>query len=337
MDSSRRERNNKKKKKGSTKTKLLLIVVAGMLALAGLGGGYAVGLLNKMERVDLDKDKLGINNELTSKYEYIKNIALFGVDSTDDDGRSDSMMVATIDTKHKKVKVTSLMRDIYVEIPGFQDHKLNSAYAFGKEETAIKTINQTFDLNIEDFVTVDFNTLTKLVDFVKGIEIEVDKNEVKWINGYIDELNAALGRNSQHITTPGIYQLDGVQAMAFCRIRYTEGDDFKRTERQREVLSKIFEQLLDVSPTKYPGILNDMLPLVKTSLSTSEILSMATDVASIGGNLEQGRFPVDGDWDSKEIKGMSCLTFDKEATQQKIHDWIFEDIDPNANKSSDTQ
>ncbi|MGL4990764.1 MAG: LCP family protein [Sarcina sp.] len=329
MDSSRRERNNKKKKKGSTKTKLLLIVVAGILALLGLGGGYAVGMLNKMERVDLDKDKLGINNELTSKYEYIKNIALFGVDSTEGDGRSDSMMVATIDTKHKKVKVTSLMRDIYVEIPGFEDHKLNSAYAFGKEETAIKTINQTFDLNIEDFVTVDFRTLPQLVDFVGGIEMELDKNEAREINQHIAHLNTILNKNSALITQAGTYQLDGVQAMAFCRIRSTPGDDFKRTERQREVLGILFGKMLDVSPTKYPKMLNDMLPLVKTSLSTSEILSMGTDVASIGGNLEQGRFPVDGDWDSKEIKGMSCLTFDKEATQQKIHDWIFEDINPN--------
>lgn len=320
-------RTERKKRKGSVRNKILLGALALILAVIGVAGGYVFAMFNKMDKVDIDKSSLGANSSLTDKYAHIKNIALFGVDDADGSGgRSDALMVATIDTKNNKIKVTSLMRDTYVEIPGHEDHKLNSAYAFGQEELAIKTINKNFDLNIEDFVTVDFRSLPKIIEKIGGVDIEVDSSELKYINDYIYDLNDKTGTKSPMVSSTGIQNLNGVQAMAYCRIRYTTGDDFKRTERQREVLDSMLEKMLSVSVTKYPGILSETLPMVKTNISAGDILEMATNVASIGNNLQQGRFPMDGDYTAETIKGMSCLTFDEEVTKEKLHNWIFEDV-----------
>ena len=323
----RSNRTKRAKKKGSVKSKILIGALIAILAVVGGIGGYVWALFGKMDKVDLDKENLGSNVELNDEYSHIKNIAFFGVDQADGEGgRSDSMMVATIDTKNDKIKLTSLMRDSYVEIPGNGSNKLNAAYAFGSEELAIQTINKNFDLNIEDFVTVDFSSLPKIVDKVGGVDIEIDSAELKHINNYINDINTRTGTNSGQIGSTGMKHLNGVQAMAYCRIRYTAGDDFKRTERQREVLEQIIGNLFSMSPTKYPGLLNEVFPMVKTSLSTGAIMEMGTDVLAIGNNLEQNRFPTDDDLKGEMINGMSCLTFDKAVTTDKIHKWIFEDI-----------
>ncbi|WP_297521091.1 LCP family protein [uncultured Clostridium sp.] len=323
----RLNRTKRAKKKGSVKSKILIGALIAILAVVGGIGGYVWALFGKMDKVDLDKENLGSNVELNDEYSHIKNIAFFGVDQADGEGgRSDSMMVATIDTKNDKIKLTSLMRDSYVEIPGNGSNKLNAAYAFGSEELAIQTINKNFDLNIEDFVTVDFSSLPKVIDEIGGIEINIEANVLNELNRYIGDNNRRLNRNSGNIYNAGLTNLDGVQALAYCRIRYGVGDDFARTDRQREVIDGILKKIFSMSPTKYPGLLNEVFPMVKTSLSTGAIMEMGTDVLSIGNNLEQNRFPTDDDLKGEMINGMSCLTFDKAVTTDKIHKWIFEDI-----------
>lgn len=326
MDS--RRSNKSKKKKAITKTRVLLIALAVVLAMVGITGGYIIGLLNKMDRVDLDKESLGANNELTDQYSHIKNIALFGVDDAAGVGRSDSMMIATIDTKNKKLKVTSLMRDSYVDIPGYGGDKLNSSYAYGQEALAIKTINQNFDLNIQEFVTVDFKTLPKIIDEIGGIEIDVKSHEVDYINQNMQDVIRTTNLKSDNVVNSGIQLLNGLQALGYSRIRSDSANDFGRTERQRTVIDAILKKMLKKSPTSYPGILNEVFPMVKTNLTVGEILDMGTDVVSIGNNLEQSRFPTDADYKDETIRGMSCLTFDKDITKQKMHDWIFEDVQP---------
>ncbi|MGL4656416.1 MAG: LCP family protein [Sarcina sp.] len=326
MRTSRTEKAKRAKKKGSVKNKILIGVVIAILGVLAGVGGYVWALFGSMDRVELDKSNLGSNVQLNDEFSHIKNIALFGVDQADDEGgRSDAMMIATIDTENKKLKLTSLMRDTYVEIPGQGGNKLNAAYALGKEELAIQTINRNFDLNIEDFVTVDFSSLPKIVDKVGGVNIEIDSAELPHLNDYINDLNSKTGTNSPHVANTGVHKLNGVQAMAYCRIRYTAGDDFKRTERQREVLEQILNNLFKLSPLKYPGLLNEVFPMVKTSLTTNDIMDMGKDVLAIGNNLEQNRFPADGDYQDETINGQSCLTFDKSVTKEKIHSWIFED------------
>ncbi|MGL4989728.1 MAG: LCP family protein, partial [Sarcina sp.] len=321
MRSSRSERN--KKKSGFLKNKVLLGALIAIIGVMAVAGGYVIGLINKMDRVDIDKESLGANAELSDKYSHVKNIALFGVDEEEGGGgRTDSIMVATIDTKTKKLKLTSFMRDSYVEIDGRGGDKLNAAYSYGKEELAMKTLNKNFDLNLTEFVSVNFSSLPKVIDKIGGVQIDVLPNELAETNKYITDNNQRLNKNSQQLSSAGKQKLDGVQALAYSRIRYLKGDDFGRTERQRKVLNSVLEKVLSMSVTSYPGLLSEIFPMVKTNLTMGEIMDMGKDVVSIGNNLEQNRFPMDADLDFETIRGMSCITFNKEVTKQKVHAWL---------------
>ena len=320
---------NKKKKK-STGFKVLMGFLLVILALLIVGGGYIMGILSKMEKTKINTEDLGIVEEEFNEYENankITNIALFGVDSVSGEGgRSDSIMVATVDPVHKKLKVTSIMRDSYVYIDGYGQDKINHAYAYGGPELSIKTINENFGLNIENYATVDFSSLPVIINLLGGIDIEVTSDEIEHINGYIDSLNSLEGTSSGHIYNPGVQHLDGTQALAYSRIRYTAGGDYERTQRHRTVLNALFNKILNSPVTSYPALLNDLLPYVETSLSTTDILSLATEVAGIGNNLEQDRFPRDGYGQGADIGGVYYLTFDIETAKAQMRDYIFNDI-----------
>ena len=307
---------------------IILFIILGVAAGAYI---YANSLLNKMEKVEINKEDVGITEEVEEKLtqydDTITNIALFGIDAEDGEaGRSDSIMIATIDTHNKKLKLTSIMRDSYVNIDGHGLDKINHAYAFGKAQLAIKTLNENFDLNIQNFVAVNFSSLPKIIDKIGGIELDIDSEELEYINSYIRNVNTINNTNSPSIVSAGIQHVDGTQAMAYCRIRYTSGGDYKRTERHREVLSKIFEKILSMSPTTYPSLLNDLLPMVSTNLDGSEIMELGNKILKIGNTtLEQERFPRDGYCEGQMINGVYYLTFDKENTVNQLHNYIFED------------
>ncbi len=327
---SRVEKNNKKKKTKSLFFKISITIISIIALLIAIGIGTFYSIFNKMDNVALNKENLGVTSkeelEVYDNYKKIKNIALFGIDSADGVGRSDSMMIATVDPVHDKLKITSLMRDSYVNIEGYGYDKLNHAYAFGGPELSIKTINQTFGLNIEDFVTVDFASLPKIIDILGGLELDITSEELEYINGYIDDINSKDGTYSPHITYAGPQLVDGVQALAYSRIRYTTGGDYERTRRHRTVLEGLFNKALTVSPTQYPTIINEILPYVKTNLGATDILSLATKVATMGGGtLEQDRFPRDGYGQGEMIDGVYYLVFDEAATKQQIMDYIFDD------------
>ena len=310
-----------------------ILMITMMLILGIVGGVYAYGnhLFNKIEKVEINKEDVGIKEEVQEKLsEYngnIINIALFGIDTGDGIvGRSDSIMIATIDTTHKKLKLTSIMRDSYVEIDGHGNDKINHAYAFGGPQLAIKTLNENFDLNIEDFAAVNFKTLPKIIDKVGGIELDIDSEELKYINNYIRDINKKNGTNVSEITTTGLQHVNGTQALAYCRIRYTSGGDYRRTERQREVLTEIFKKVESMPATSYQSLLSDILPMVNTSLGYNEILNLGMDVLKLGdANLSLERFPLDDYSQGKTINGVYYLTFNKEATVEQIHDYIFDD------------
>ncbi len=286
--------------KGKKITVWILAIVL-VVILGAVGGVYFYGnhLFNKIEKVEIDKDNIGITEkveEKLSKYnDSIINIALFGVDAVDGGaGRSDSIMIATIDTVNKKLKLTSIMRDSYVAIDGHGNDKINHAYAFGGPQLAIKTLNENFDLNIEDFASVNFETLPKIIDKIGGIELDIDADELKYINSYIANLNNINGTSEPSIESTGLQHVSGTQALAFCRIRYTSGGDYKRTERHREVLTKILEKIKTLPATSYPSLLSDILPMVNTSLDYSEILELGTEVLKLGDSkMELERFPLD--------------------------------------------
>lgn len=305
--------------KKRSKVVLWILGVVISILLVTIGGIYSYGnhLFNKIEKIEIDKSDVGIKDEVEEKLsaysDSVINIALFGIDAEDGGvGRSDSIIIATIDTTHKKLKLTSIMRDSYVTIEGHGDDKINHAYAFGGPQLAIKTLNENFDLNIDDFVAVNFTTLPKIIDMLGGVTIDITSEEVSHIPG---------------IDTAGTYTLTGEQALAYSRIRYASGGDYVRTDRQRTVLSKVFEKVLSINFTQYPSLLSEILPMVQTNLDYSEILNLGNEVLKMEvTTLEQERFPRDGYCEGKMIDKIYYLTFDKENTVQQLHDYIFEDI-----------
>ena len=305
--------------KKRSKVVLWILGVVISILLVTIGGIYSYGnhLFNKIEKIEIDKSDVGIKDEVEEKLsaysDSVINIALFGIDAEDGGvGRSDSIIIATIDTTHKKLKLTSIMRDSYVAIEGHGDDKINHAYAFGGPQLAIKTLNENFDLNIDDFVAVNFTTLPKIIDMLGGVTIDITSEEVSHIPG---------------IDAAGTYTLTGEQALAYSRIRYASGGDYVRTDRQRTVLSKVFEKVLSINFTQYPSLLSEILPMVQTNLDYSEILNLGNEVLKMGvTTLEQERFPRDGYCEGKMIDKIYYLTFDKENTVQQLHDYIFEDV-----------
>ena len=305
-------------KKGNKIALWIIGIILGVFII-GIGGVYIYGnyMFNKVEKIEVDKNDVGITEEVEEKLSpysnSIINIALFGVDSADvSTGRSDSIIIATIDTIHKKLKLTSVMRDSYVNISGIGNDKINHAYAFGGPQLAIKTLNENFNLNIEDFVAVNFDSLPKIIDMIGGVTVDITSEEVSHIPG---------------ISSAGTYNLNGAQALSYSRIRYATGVDYVRTERQRTILTKIFEKILTINPMKYPSLLNEVLPMVQTSLDYSKILELGTEVLKMGvTTLEQERFPLDGYCQGEMINGVYYLTFNKALTVEQLHNYIFEDV-----------
>lgn len=347
-------KRRKKKKKSSLGFKIGVTILFLSILGISIGATILINSLNKMERVEIDNANLGITKPEELKkyagYNQIKNIALFGIDSEDGlEGRSDAIMIATIDPVHDKIKLTSLMRDTYVYIDGYGYDKLNHAYAYGGPELAIKTINQNFGLNIQDFASVNFMSLPKVIDALGGVEISVGLEEYPYVNSITTNINNDYGFNSPLIDHVGPQTLTGVQALAYSRIRSTAGGDFERTQRQRTVMGAIFEKAKETSITSYPGILNKIMPMIQTNMSTSDILAMGTRVITMGqGNLEQQRFPLDEySWGDTVPDGLGndiwYLMYDDKVTKAQVTDYIFddkvptvgEDISPNTNSDGE--
>ena len=305
-------------KRGSKIVLIIIGIIIGVF-LISIGGVYIYGkhIYNKVEKVEVDKEEVGITEEVEEKLSpynnSVINIALFGVDSYDGStGRSDSIIIATIDTIHKKLKLTSIMRDSYVSISGIGNDKINHAYAFGGPQLAIKTLNENFDLNIQDFVAVNFDSLPKIIDMLGGVTVYVTEEEVSHISG---------------INSAGTYNLTGAQALAYSRIRYATGGDYVRTERQRTILTKMYEKILSINPTQYTSFLSEGLSMLQTSLDYSKILELGTEVLKMGvTTLEQERFPLDGYCQGEIINGVYYLIFNKSLTVEQLYNYIFEDV-----------
>ncbi|MGL5244137.1 MAG: LCP family protein, partial [Sarcina sp.] len=190
----------------------------------------------------------------------------------------------------------------------------------------IKALNENFDLNIKDFIAVNFSTLPKIIDRLGGIELDIQKDEITFVNHMVMNLNHLNGTNSPSIKASGLQHIDGNQAMAYCRVRYTEGGDYRRTERQRTVLTKVFEKVKALPTIKYPSLMKELLPMVKTSLNSKEILALGNNIFTFDKIvIEQERFPKDEYSKGKLIKGVYYLVFDKDVTVEGLHKWLFEE------------
>ncbi|KZL91176.1 LCP family protein [Clostridium magnum] len=253
----------------------------------------------------------------------IKNILLVGVDTRGDyeDSKTDTIIIATIDPNTKKVKLTSLMRDMYVEIPGKGYNKINSAFQIGGIELLKKTIRYNFDLNIDYYASIDFQGFQSLIDKVGGIELDVKKHEVNEINKYIEEVN---GSKSTVINKEGMQFLNGQQALSYCRIRKVGNSDYERTERQRRVLSLLLSKLKEVNTTKLPSIYSTISPYVKTDISFGSVLKLGYTVYNFDSYTPDTlRLPVDNCYKDTYIKGMSVLIPNLKETAIELHKFIY--------------
>lgn len=301
---SRRERKRKSKK-----PIIITSVIVVLFTLITSGGLFIKGIFGNIEKVEATPEDLGIEKIEKPKVEeevtygtyrpderYL-NIALLGVDTrvigNYDGTRADSIMILSIDRETKAMKLASVARDTYANIEGYGMDKINHAYAYGGPNLMVKTLNQNFNLAITDYVVVNFFGMAEIIDRLGGVELEVDVDEIQYINPYIDEVSSIKGVTPEHITTPGTYNLNGVQAVAYSRIRYTDGGDFKRTERQREVLLKLAEKSSSVKITDVVPIINQLSSNLMTTLGASDMTNLAVELIKGGysSNMSQTMFP----------------------------------------------
>ena len=258
---------------------LIIIIIAS--GLAAFGYSYLSTKINKMQQVEISVDELNVSDKVEEKY---RNIAIFGVDSRSDNlgkgNRSDCIIIASINNETKEVRLVSVYRDSYLQIDGHGLDKVTHAYSYGEAPLAINTLNTNLDLNIKEFVTVNFDSVAEAVDALGGIDMEITSAEVKYINSYIDEVESVTGKSSSHITTPGMHRLDGVQAVGYSRIRYTEGGDYKRTERMRDVIEAMVKRLKTKNVGEINDILDTVLPKVYTNISANDIITMIPTMLS---------------------------------------------------------
>lgn len=288
----REEENNMRKKKKMNKgLKIFLIILLVLvIIIVGLGvAGYTFvnGKIGKMQKENIDTTAVGISEETKQELKGYRNIALLGIDSRADDyglgNRSDCMMIASINQETNEIKLISVYRDTYVYVMENGTKRLDKvthAYSYGGAQNTLKSLNEAMDLNITEFVTVNFDAVIAAVDSLGGVYIDIDESEIKYVNDYIDATSESSGVKSSHITHSGRQKLDGVQAVSYTRVRYTAGGDYKRTERMRTVVEAMLSKAKTLNVGQLNSFADTILPKIRTNISTSEIWGLIPKLAS---------------------------------------------------------
>jgi len=350
-----------KKKTTSEKTKILYTVLtiytilAVLILIIGIYGtmvSYANSLFDKIERDEPEEtiliqsedvfDTEGFHTDLETIQETdivfreheidsgirgrteegIYNILLIGEDHAevgDYRGNTDVLMVATVNTNDSSVKLTSFMRDMYVEIPEYMDNKLNSVYAKGGVPLLYDTFSANFDLELDGYFLVNFESFAKVIDLLGGVEVTLNYEEAEYLN-----MTNYIGNAEERAVIEGTQQMTGAQALGYARIRYVGNSDYERTERQRKLLTAIFEEFKNKNLLEMISIMEEVFPLLKTDLSNKDIFTIATKALSANlKELETYRVPVDGTFYAGTIMSMSVLVVDFEENARLVHEFIF--------------
>ena len=288
----REEENNMRKKKKMNKGLKIFLIILLVLVIFILGLGVAVytfvnGKIGKMQKENIDTTAVGISEETKQELKGYRNIALLGIDSRADDyglgNRSDCMMIASINQETNEIKLISVYRDTYVYVMENGTKRLDKithAYSYGGAQNTLKSLNEAMDLNITEFVTVNFDAVIAAVDSLGGVYIDIDESEIKYVNDYIDATSESSGVKSSHITHSGRQKLDGVQAVSYTRVRYTAGGDYKRTERMRTVVEAMLSKAKTLNVGQLNSFADTILPKIRTNISTSEIWGLIPKLAS---------------------------------------------------------
>ena len=326
------------KKRRWIKSIPLLIVEVVVLFLA-VGIMYVVvTTTSEVEHMDIDEENITINEEVIEamKTEVVnedivkgyRNIALFGVDSRDGDlgkgTRSDTIIIASINQDTQEIKLVSVFRDTFLNLGNDSYNKCNAAYAQGGPEQAINMLNTNLDLDITDYVTVGFDGLIDAVDSLGGIEMEITEKEITHLNNYQLSMATKMGVDYIPVDHTGRQVLNGMQATAYCRIRYGGGDDFRRAERQRDVLTAMMNKAKEASVGELTGMVDAILPEIQTSLGVNEIVSVLGSVASYNVVASDG-FPFEDSRTGADVgsKGSCVVPDDLEENVIALHEILY--------------
>ncbi len=330
-------KNQKKKNKIKSKiaiTILLLIIAVGLYA-----GYYISNKLSALYIKEIDISALNTNENLynevsdsltKAEFDNIVTFALFGTDSRDSEnmsaGRSDSIIITSINTNTHAIKLISIPRDTYVSVGGYGKTKINHAFAYGGETLAIKTINQNFGLNITEYVTIDFSGLIHLINKIGGIELKISKSEMEYINSHVYTAYKLTENDIEKLSDYGTVTLNGEQALTHSRNR-TVGDDFNRAERQRYVLEAILNKLVKMGATKFIDISDTLLREVKTNVNVMNYMNKITDIVLNSSkylkNLTSTQIPSTNYGYGQTIDGVYYFVADSDEMKEDMIDTIY--------------
>ena len=338
-----------KKKKTKKRRRVILLIAEIILILLLTLLLFAVVKLSKIQKTKLDMDQVAINEDLSSEtmdaMSDYRTVALFGLDNRTNNslskGRSDVIMLANINNKTHEVQLVSIYRDTYLDTGSGVFEKCNAAYAKGGPEQALSMLNTNLDLAITDYVTVDFSAIVECVDLLGGVEMTITDDEASLMLGYIQELNRTVSRLNAAIHTldaengtgntascpssGGTYTLNGVQATAFARIRYGGGDDYKRTERQRAVLSAMIAKAQKSDLKTLNALINTLFSNIQTSFSNADLLALATNIFNYKLSETNG-FPYEKTAHRYDKVGDVVIPCDLSSNVTALHQFLYTDM-----------
>lgn len=332
-----RQKRVRRRRRRSTLSRVMFALEIIVLVVL-MGGLFVYAKLGKLNHETINEEELDVNESVTENQvmKGYTTIALVGIDSRDDklksDWNSDTMILASINNDTKKVKLVSVYRDTYLCLGEDEDGNnsyglANLAYCTGGAKKMINMLNKNLDMNISDFVTVNFQAVAETVELLGGIDVEMKKEEVVHLNNYCVETSEVTGMDYTPLEEiEGVQHLNGVQAVAYARIRKTSGNDFRRAARQREVIYRIVEKAKNSSIATLNTVLDKIFPMIYTSLTEKEILSMGMNMLSYDIEDQTG-FPFDhlyGDTVKEAMDGVDCvLPITLESNVIKLHEFLY--------------
>lgn len=343
-------------KKGRAK-RVVCIILSVLFLISGSGMLFYYSMLNSMNFVDISSNTKStdpslavpddnlleptLNDSELLQDSKVLNVMLFGEDNSDgsEHGRSDTMIMLSIDNRHKKLKLTSFQRDTYVYIPGYGYNKINASYTYGGAKLAIKTIESNFGIKVDRYAVVDFESFVEIIDTLGGIDIEVTAEEIEYIN-YQMYKNGQSDQWSTITDPAGVVHLTGQEALWYARNRGLtvgedgneigiDGDDWKRTSRQRKLLETLFDSMKSASLTQIVSIVNKIGPLVTTNFKKDEITTLVTHAPTyLKYEVEQYYVPEEGLWayDDNTPAGSVIVITDMTTQRRKFAEFVYEEL-----------
>ncbi len=312
--------------------RIMFIIALVLSTLAGCYVGKMSDSLDLMNRVSGEKlSEVDLGDAVVTDQVGFTNILLIGSDSrselgSEKYGRSDTTMIATIDTNHKCLKLTSLMRDMDVEIPGYGKHKFNASYAYGGPKLLYQTIAKNFGVRLDGYVEVDFKAFKDIVNEIGGVEVELTEQEAQYLN----TTNYINGKKNRNVKA-GWNTMNGAQALGYCRVRKVANingtnNDQGRTERQRMVMNAIFAKIKTMPMSKWQKIIDAVLPNITTDISNKEILNYATSVVLMGTtDIHQCQIPVNGHYtDGVSATDGKILDIDLTENKNLLQEFLYD-------------